>query len=133
MKAVKKIIAAFAILALSLQLVACSEYVSSYSALMLRRSNTKSSCSVSFNQLDGRLVFKIEKTDGAEGELHYEASLNSGELSVYYDIYGTKELLFSISSGEEKSGSGGYIERGKRIYIIIEANGAANGSVKVEA
>ena len=132
MKIMKKFIALFAILTLTVQLVACSKYTSSYSALMLARSNTKSSCSASFQRLDGSLVFKIEKADAQEGELSYTASLDEGTLSVYYDIYGTKELLFSITGGERAQGSGGYVETGKKFYVIIEA-AAAKGSVSVEA
>lgn len=125
-------VAAIAILAIILQLSSCDGYTSSYSAFMLTRSNKTSECSASFQQLDGSLVFKIKRTDAGEGELNYNSSLDSGSLSVYYDAYGDKQLLFTVSAGEHVSSSGGYVECGKQITVIVEAK-EAKGSLAVKA
>ena len=96
------------------------------------RNNTNRHCSAEFYQLDGTCVFKLKKTDGGEGDLHYIASLEEGEINVYYDIYGTKELLFNLKAGETVDSRGGYIERGKTVYIIIETVETSKGSVRVD-
>lgn len=129
----KKALSFIMILALLLTLCSCSKYKSSYMAIGLVRSQTSHSCETSFYSLQGQLVFKIKKSDtGKEGDISYSVSLEEGELCVYYDIYGTKEELVSAKAGDTLTGSSGYIEGGKTVYIIIEATEKSRGKVSVE-
>ena len=75
---------------------------------------------MSFYSFDGRMVFKMKST--GEGDLTYSAKLESGSATVYYDYYGTKTELFSVSAGEEISSHGGYVEAGT-VYVIVETDG----------
>ncbi len=133
MKRFKCLIIALALVLASLPvLTACSEYVSSYSATMMVRSSGKDSCSVKFGTLNGRLVLNTKKTSDGEGRLHYTASLDEGKLKVYYDSAGEKEELFEIGAGESIDSRGGCVESGKKVYVIIEANDAKGGEIKID-
>ena len=110
----------------------CTKYVSSYSALGFVRNSGNDSCSAEFYKLDGTCVFKLKSTEDGEGELHYTASLESGEINVYYDANGTKELLFHLNAGESVDEYGGSFDGKGTIYVIIETVGSAKGSVEVE-
>lgn len=86
---------------------------------------------MSFYSFDGRIVFKLKST--GEGDIKYSAKLESGSAKVYYDFYGTKTELFSISGGNEINSHNGYIEAGT-VYVIVETdrkcqNGDFNFSV----
>ena len=116
-----------------LVMCSCGRYVSSYKALALVRNQTTHSCEASFQFLEGQLVFEIKKSDvGTEGEINYSVQLEKGEIRLYYDIYGTKEELAHVKAGESVESSGGYVEGGKPVYIIIEATDNAKGKVSVE-
>ena len=65
-------------------------------------------------------------------KISYTASLEEGEVYIYYDIYGTKEELTSIKAGESVTESGGYVEKGHAVYIIIEGKNNAHGKISVE-
>ncbi len=117
---------------LALVLTSCEPYVSSYSAVMMSRSALPGRASVSFGRLEGTYVIKsrVELDGAAEGAISYTASLLEGEINIYYDIYGTKELLLHLSTEDgTASGTGGYIERGKTLYIIIETVTPAKGEL----
>lgn len=120
----KKFICALLAVVLLFMLASCSPYVSSYSALGLVRSSLGGECSASFLTLDGRLVFSLRAPEGGEGDIKYTASLEEGKMSVYYDIYGTLEPLFTLEKGESRDSRGGYIEGGKSVSIVIDAVGA---------
>lgn len=109
----------------------CTQYVSSYSALGLIRSNGREQCSASFHKLKGTCVLKLKSTEDGEGTLHYTASLESGEVNVYYDANGTKELLFHLNAGESADEYGGSFDGKGTIYIIIETVETAKGKVAV--
>ena len=132
----KRIFCALLALTLLFGLCACSavgtKYVSSYGALGLVRTNGKDQCSAKFHKLKGTCVLKIKSTEDGEGELHYTASLESGEINVYYDANGTKELLFHLSAGESVDENGGYFDGKGTIYVIIETVESAKGNVSVE-
>lgn len=99
----------------------CGRYVSSYQAVGFVHSNGSDSAFMNFYSFEGRMVFKLKSS--GEGELKYTAKLESGNAAVYYDFYGTKQELFSISAGEEVDSHGGYVESGT-VYIIVETDGA---------
>ena len=128
----KKIIAIIVVLSLLLTFSSCDEYVSSYKALMLVRSNTSHSCNVSFSSLDGSLVFKLKKSDIGEGNISFSINVEEGELYLYYDAYGIKEELAHVEDGESLTDVGGYVEGGDKIYIIIEAKKCKKGKISVE-
>ncbi|MBQ7343442.1 MAG: hypothetical protein IJW53_01615 [Clostridia bacterium] len=129
----KRLISFILLLSLLVSLCSCDEYVSSFSAVGLVRSNTSHSFETSFLSLEGQLVFKIKKTEkGTEGDINYSVKVDEGELNLYYDIYGTKELLANVKAGESVDSSGGYIEGGKTVYFIIEATEGTRGKVSVE-
>ena len=111
-------------------LVSCD--VSSYKAIMLVRITKDDFCEVSFSYLDGELVMKPRYTVADEGQIHYTALLDEGEINVYYECAsGVKELLFNIKAGEDLDSRGGYIERGRQ-KIYIETLTTAKGKITLE-
>ncbi len=130
----KKVLLWIITLSLLITLCSCDKYPNSFKAIGLVRSQTSHSCEASFYSLEeGQLVFKIKKSDrGTEGDIAYSIQVDEGEIRLYYDIYGTKEELAHVKSGESVDGFGGYVEGGKTVYIIIEATEKARGKVSVE-
>ncbi len=66
-----------------------------------------------------------------EYEISYSANADQGDLRIYYDIYGTKEELARVKTGETVNAKGAYVEGGKTVYIIIEATEDTRGKVSV--
>lgn len=123
-KIVIPLISAFMFIALA----GCSKYVPSYKAVAFVHSNGSDSAFMNFYSFDGRMVFKLKSS--VEGELKYSAKLESGNATVYYDFYGTKQELFSISGGDVLDSRGGYVESGT-VYVIVETDGACqNGDFR---
>lgn len=118
-----KVLAVLLAILLCISFSGCSEYASGYSAVGLIRSNNGTSASMSFMQFEGSHSFKLKCT--GEGDIHYTAKLDEGQLKVYYDFGGTKTELFSLSSGEEVDAHGGHVESGT-VYIIVETDGICN-------
>ena len=113
---------------LVLSLAGCGRYVSSYKALGFVHSNKSDSAYMSFASFEGRMVFRLKSS--GEGDLKYSARLESGSAVVYYDFYGNRQELFSISGGEEADSRGGYVEAGT-VYIIVETDGSCqNGEFR---
>ena len=124
----KKTLALLTALLLLLSLAGCGRYVSGYKAVGFVHSNSSASASMSFLSFEGRMVFRLKSP--AEGELKYEAKLESGKAAVYYDFHGTKQELFTISGGEETASRGGYVESGT-VYVIVETDGTCqNGEFR---
>ena len=124
----KKIVILLVSAMLSLSLTGCGKYVSSYKALGFVHSNKSDSAYMSFASFEGRMVFRLKSS--GEGDLKYSARLESGSAVVYYDFYGDKQELFSISGGEEADSRGGYVEAGT-VYIIVETDGSCqNGEFR---
>lgn len=124
----KKILLCVLCLALLLSATSCTPYVSSYKALMFVRTENGDHGSISFSSLEGRYVMKLKMSGaGQEGSIHCKASLKEGEINVYYDIFGVKELLFNLKAGEGIDERRGYIESGHTVYIIVETVTPARG------
>ena len=124
----KKIVILLVSAMLALFLAGCGKYVSSYKALGFVHSNRSDSAYMSFASFEGRMVFRLKSS--GEGDLKYSARLESGSAVVYYDFYGDKQELFSISGGEEADSRGGYVEAGT-VYIIVETDGGCqNGEFR---
>ena len=116
----KKIFLCFLCLTLILCAVSC-DYVSHYKAIGLVRVESGDHANISFYSLDGTYVMKLKmKGQGQEGDIHCKASLDEGEINVYYDWLGVKELLFNLKAGESIDERRGYVESGKTVYVIIE-------------
>ena len=128
----KRIISLIMLASIMLSLSSCGRYVSSYSAVGLVRNQTSHSCEASFLSLDGILVYKLKRTAAGEGDINYSVQVDEGELRLYYDIYGTKEELAQVKSGESIEGSGGYVECDKAVYIIVEATEKSRGKFVIE-
>ena len=116
----KKFILFTLCLILSVSLLGCSNYVSSYSAVALVRSNERDSAYMTFYSFEGTMIFKLKCKD--ETSLKYSASLESGSATVYYDMDGTKTELFSLCGGDTAESTLEGVKSGT-VYIIIEANG----------
>jgi len=116
----KKMVVLLMTVLMVLSLSGCSKYVSSYSAIAFVHSNESDEAFMNFYSFEGRMVFKL--TSPGEADLKYTAKLESGNATVYYDFYGKKQELFSISGGEEVDAHGGYVEAGT-VYIIVETDG----------
>ena len=123
---VKRITALAAAVLLLISLAGCDRYSSHYNATAFVHSNESKSAFMSFWKFEGRMVFKLKST--GEGDIRYSGSLEEGSAAVYYDYYGTKTELFTVSGGEKAESRGGYIETGT-VYIIVETDGQClNGS-----
>ena len=121
-------------IALLFSVTACSGYVSSYKALMFVREERGDHASISFSSFEGTYVMKLKlKGEGQEGNIHCKASLDEGEINVYYDWLGTKELLFNLKAGESIDERRGYVESGRTVYIIVETvTPAKEGKISVD-
>ena len=110
------------------------EYVSSYKALMFVREERGDHASISFSGFEGTYVMKLKmKGEGQEGDIHCKASLTEGEINVYYDWLGTKELLFNLKAGESIDERLGYIESGHTVHIIVETvTPAKEGKISID-
>ena len=120
-------------IALLLSATAC-DYVSSYKALMFVRQERGDHATISFSKLEGTYVMKLRmKGEGQEGSIQCTASLEEGEINVYYDSLGVKEFLFNLKGGESIDERLGYIESGKTVYIIVETvTPAKNGKISID-
>lgn len=124
----KKIVFLLVFALLFMSLTGCVKYSSGYKAVALVHSNEPSSAFMDFYSFEGRMVFKLKSS--SEGDLKWTAKLESGSAAVYYDFYGAKQKLFSISGGEEIDSHGGYVESGT-VFIIVETDGSCkNGSFR---
>ena len=129
----KRFVSLTTILSLLLLLCSCGKYTSSYKAFLLVRNQTSHGCEASFQSLEGRLVFKIKKSDkGADGDIRYRVQADEGEIYIYYDSLGVKEELVHAKAGETIENAGGYVMGGRSVYIIIEAPEKARGKISVE-
>lgn len=104
--------------------------VSNYRATTMVKTVKDNYCEVSFGSLKGRIVMNPRFTKSAEGALTCTASLEEGEMDIYYESCGVKTHLMNVKAGEEKTLTGGYIERG-RVKVYVETEGAKGGNVEI--
>ena len=130
----KKLLLVLLCFALLISATSCSfRYISSYKALGLVCNEMGDRGSAKFSRLDGTLVLKLKMNGtGLENSIGCKATLDEGEINVYYDIFGVKEFLFNLKAGESIDERRGYIESGRRVYIIIETVTPAKGSVEID-
>ena len=129
----KRILLLVLCIALLFSVTSCN-YVSSYKALMLVRMEHGDHGSISFSSLSGTYVMKLRMSgEGQEGSIHCKASLEEGEINVYYDSLGVKEFLFNLKAGESIDERRGYIESGRTVYVIVETvTPAKEGKISVD-
>lgn len=96
-----------------------SNYVSSYRATMLVRSETSDSARMSFSTFDGRMVFRLRS--GGHDIIRSSIKLESGSATVSYAAGGTKTEWFTVNTGDEGGNSAGPLEKGT-VYVIIETS-----------
>ena len=109
----------------------CGRYRSAYHADGFVHHIGEGSAWMEFDSFEGTYVFRL-KEEKAEGDIHCQGDLASGTMTVYYDCYGRKEKLCTISGDREVDSAGGYVERGM-VTIIVESDGeCVDGSLKIE-
>ena len=104
-------------------LCSCGGYVKNYSATILITSCQGDEASMEFDTFKGTNNFKLRREGIAEHTLDFEASLAEGEMNVYIDVDGEKELLLTVTGGEsydETITLDDKYDNEKTIYIILE-------------
>ena len=107
-------------------LCSCGGYVKSYSATILITSCQGDEASMRFDTFKGTYNFKLKRDGNAEHTLDFESSLAEGEMNVYIDVNGEKELLRTVKGGEsfdETITLDDKYDNKKTIYIILESAG----------
>ena len=117
----KKRVTLVIVLAMVLALCLAGCETNGYMATMLVRTTVNDKYSVKFGSLEGKLNEQI-KSPGSSATMKYSGKLEEGELTVYLKVDGTEKELFTISGGEEKSGS---VQVGKKGWfnVIISTDG----------
>lgn len=127
MKKIAGVIIATAMLVFCFTLSACgNKYVSHYSATLMVRTNTSNKASVSFDTFSGTYVMKLKNSGNEEAFINYNATLEEGNIKVYYDFNDEKLNLFEIGTDGSFEGKTETFTGNKTIYIIIESEGKSN-------
>ena len=114
----------------AMMMAGCSLYSSFYSAVGFVNSNDSHSAFMSFYRFKGRMSFEMRC--GEDAKLIYSTSLESGDITVYYDAGSGKEVLVTVGSGDATDGVVPLPKAGK-VYVIVESNGTSkNGSFRFE-
>ena len=123
-KIVRVVTIVIAILVLCFTLSACgNKYTSNYSAKKMTESNTSNKASISFDTFSGRYVVKLQNTGNDEAVITYNATLEAGNIKVYYDFNDEKLDLFEIETDGTVEGKTEAFTGNKTVYVIIEADG----------
>ena len=124
MKKITKIVIAAVMLILCFTVSACeNKYVIHYSATLMVRKNTTSEVSVSFSTFSGIYVMQLKNTGDEKTFITYNATLEEGNIKVYYDFKDEKLNLFEIGTDGSIEGQTETFTSNKTIYIIIESDG----------
>ena len=127
MKKIASTVIATVMLVLCFMLSACgNKYTSHYSATLMVRTNTSHEASVSFSNFSGIYVMKLNNIDDEKSFITYNASLEEGNIKVYYDFNDEKLNLFEIETDGSIEGKTESFTSNKTIYIIIESDGKCN-------
>lgn len=125
MKNLFKSVTAAVMIPVLLMLTGCAKYASHYKAAAFVHSCTADSAFMSFAEFEGETVFKLKSGSGSDS-IKYSASLESGSADVYYDINGTKTLMFSLKAGDSAEGTEKIHGKG-RVYITVETSEPCGG------
>ena len=111
-------------LVLCFSLSACgTKYASHYSSTLMVKSNTSKEASVSFDTFSGTYVIKLTNTSEEKAVITYNATLEEGNIKVYYDYNDEKLDLFEIGTSGSVEGQTETFTSNKTIYVIIESDG----------
>lgn len=124
MKKITKIVIAAMMLILCFTVSACeNKYASHYSATFMVRKNTTSEASVSFGTFSGIYVMQLKNTGDEKTFITYNATLEEGNIKVYYDFNDEKLNLFEIGTDGSIEGKTETFTSNKTIYIIVVSDG----------
>lgn len=124
MKKFASMLIATMMLVLCFTLSACeNKYTSRYSATLMVRTNTSNKASVSFDAFSGIYVIKLKNKGDDKAFITYNATLEEGNVKVYYDFNDEKLNLFEIGADGSIEGKTDAFTNNKTIYIIIESDG----------
>ena len=84
--------------------------------------NDSNGASVSFDSFKGTYVIKMDNKGAGETLIAYEATLQEGNIKVYYDFNDEKLSLFEIGANGNVEGKTEAFTGNKTIYIIIESD-----------
>ncbi len=127
MKKFAGIIVAVMALVLCFALSACTNgYASNYSGTAIVTTRTSNETSISFGSFSGTCAMQLKNQGADEVYLTYEASLEEGNIKVYYDFNGEKLDLFEIGTDGSIKGKTEAFTGNKTIYVIIESDGTCN-------
>ncbi len=121
MKKIKNAIVAIAMLVLCFTLSTCEfKY---YSATMMTTINEPNKALISFSSFKGTYVMQLKNKSKDEAWINYEATLEEGNIKVYYNFNDEKLDLFEIKSDGFVEGKSDTFISNKTIHIIIESDG----------
>ena len=111
-------------LVLCFTLSACeTKYASHYSASSMVQTNTTNEASVKFGTFSGTYVIKLKNTGDGAAVITYNATLEEGNIKVYYDFNDEKLSLFEIGNDGSKEGETETLTSKNTVYVIIESDG----------
>jgi len=120
---IKRSVVLPAVLLMIMLLSGCaSPYSSKYSAIGFVHSNTSEKAYMSFYRFEGRMAFELSAESGSPGRIDYSGRLEKGSIRVFYDAGDGKKELFSLKSGEEKTGTLD-VPEDRTVFIITETDG----------
>lgn len=122
----KKLCLILTLLLTLVMLCSCGEYVNHYSATMMITSDHGSGASMTFGSFKGTYQFDLRAADDEAHTLELEASLSEGEIHIYIDVDGEKQLLRTVKGGEaydEDITLDEAYRNAKKIHIILESTG----------
>ncbi len=111
---------AVATLVLCFTLLSCTN-ISHYSATLMVTTNTPTKASISFASFNGTYVMQLKNKGADEAFITYEATLENGNIKVYYDFNDEKLNLFEIGANDSFQGKTETFTGSKTIYITIES------------
>lgn len=128
MKKFTSVIVAVLTLALCFALSACgNNYASNFSGSSIVTSNSSNEASISFGSFSGTYVMQFKNKGSTAVYIDYKATLDSGNIKVYYDFNGEKLNLFDIGANGSVDERTETFTGKKTIYIIIESDGTCSG------
>ena len=124
MKKFASAIFATALLVLGFTLSACGiKYASNYSSSQMTTTSTSDKASVIFGSFSGTYVIKLRTSGDDKALITYSATLEEGNIKVYYDFNDEKLDLFEIGNKGSVEGKTEAFTGNKTIYVIIESDG----------
>ncbi len=112
------------ILCLTLSAFKCD--ITAYTATMMVTTNTSNKATLSFCSFKGSYRMHLQSNGDNQVYISYEATLEQGNIKVYYDYNGKKLNLFEIWSNDTKKGRTEVFKGKKTIHITIDSDGKSS-------